>query len=57
MSRLRQFMEMPLTVETRDDRSDDLIEHAHVHRTIDELIAQAAMKTRDAVSETERTEE
>lgn len=56
MNRLRQQMEMPLTVETRDDRSDDLLEHAQVHRTIDELIAQAAMKTRDAVREKEQTD-
>ena len=47
--RLRQQMEIPLTVEMRDERNGDLIEHDQVHRTIDALIAQAAMKTRDAV--------
>lgn len=47
--RLRQQMEIPLTTETRDERNGDLIEHDQVHRTIDALIAQAAMKTRDAV--------
>jgi hypothetical protein len=40
---------MPTTIDRTNDRGRDQYDHEQMHRTIDDLIQQAAAKTRSAV--------
>lgn len=51
MDELDQRVRMSTVPRPAVDQTENQFEHEQMHRTIDELIEQAAMKARDAVSQ------
>ena len=50
MDRLQEQSQFSMGANTATNAEQSRIEHERMHRTIDDLIQQAAMKARDAVS-------